>query len=208
MGNKLRDPGWRGSRGFSLLELLLVVALLVVITVIALPMSGNALASFRLSGDARSVSNAMAVAKMRAASKFTRVRLYVDLGGGTHHIETWDKDANGGAGGWVTEGGLTYLSTGVAFGYDPAATAPPDTQGTIGQAPECTDDDGDAIGNTACVMFNSRGIPVVDVTYTPTADDAIYLTDGTSIYGITVAATGMVRTWNAPPAADPDWVTS
>ncbi len=189
--------------GFSLIEIMLVVALMAVLTVIAVPMSGNAIASFRVSGDSRGVSNSMAVAKMRAASRFTRVRLYVDLDSRSHHIEVWDKDA----GDWVIEGGLTYLSTGVDFGFGIAATPPPNTQGTIGQAVACTDKDGNTIGNTACVMFNSRGIPVDD-TLAPTADDALYVTDGTTLFGVTVAATGMVRTWTAKPEADPTWMAS
>jgi hypothetical protein len=199
----LSDRRWRTSEGFSILELLLVVALMVVITVIAIPMSGNALANFRVSGDSRSVSNAMALAKMRAASKFSRVRVYVDLGGRSHHIEIWDKDTDD----WVVEGGLTYLSTGVDFGFGGATTPPPDTQGAIGQAALCQDKDGNDIGNTACVTFNSRGIPI-DSTQAPTSDDAVYLTDGTTQYAITIAATGMVRTWTATPAADPNWVVS
>ena len=69
------NPASRSSRSS------IVVGLIGVISAIAVPMFGNALANFRLSGDARSVSNAVAVAKMRAASDFSRVRLYVDLAG-------------------------------------------------------------------------------------------------------------------------------
>lgn len=59
--------------GFTILETVFVVGLIGVISVIAVPMVANTLADFRLSGDARSVSNTIAVAKMRAASNFTRV---------------------------------------------------------------------------------------------------------------------------------------
>ncbi len=190
------------ARGFTLVELLVVVAIFAVVTVMALPMTGNAMASFRLSGDARNVSNAIAVVKMRAASTFSRARLFVDLSDNSYHVETWDKTASD----WVAEGGTSSLSSGVSFGFASATVAPPNTQGTIGQAPACTDKDGNAVGNTACIMFNSRGVPV-DATLAPTASDAIYLTNGTSIYGVTVAATGMMRTWNAVPAATPNWVT-
>jgi prepilin-type N-terminal cleavage/methylation domain-containing protein len=208
MVSQLPDSRLRASDGFTILEILMVVALIAVITVIAVPMSGNAIAGFRVSGDSRGVSNSLAVAKMRAASKFTRVRLYVDLADRSHHIELWDKDA----GDWTTEGGITYLSTGVDFGFGVAGTPPPNTQGTIGQASACKDKDGNDIGNTACVVFNSRGIPVGDTTpstaYPPTADDAIYLTNGTSLFAVTVAATGMVRNWTASPTASPTWTVS
>jgi prepilin-type N-terminal cleavage/methylation domain-containing protein len=189
-------------RGFSLLEVMVVVGLIGVIAAIAVPMFGNAIANFRLSGDARSVSNATAVAKMRAASNFSRVRLFVDLDSGEHHLESLDKTTTPPH--WTTEGGSTYLSSGVSFGYGVVTTAPPNTQGTIGQAPQCTDDDGTAIDNTACIIFNSRGVPI-DVSGASTGLDAVYLTDGTAVYGVTIAATGMLRLWRTLPVSTPSW---
>ncbi|MBI3400174.1 MAG: prepilin-type N-terminal cleavage/methylation domain-containing protein [Acidobacteria bacterium] len=188
-------------RGYSLIEILVVVGLIGVVGAIAVPMMSNTLGFFRLSGDARSISNATAVAKMRAASDFSRVRLYVDLSTQSHHIESWDKVNSK----WVVEGGSTYLSSNVVFGFGAVTTAPPNTQATIAQAPLCTDDLGVAIGNTACLMFNSRGVPV-DNTFSPTAVDALYLTDGSAVYAVTAAATGMIRLWRTLPTATPSWV--
>lgn len=193
----------RSESGFTLVETLVVVALIGVVSAIAVPMFGNAIANFRVTGDARSASNAIAVAKMRAASNFSRVRLYVDLSGRTHHLETLDKTTTPAH--WTIEGGSTYLSSGVSFSYGVVSTPPPFTQTTISQAPLCTTDAGVTIAGTACVMFNSRGVPV-DSTGAPTSSDAIYVTDGTAIYAITVAATGMVRSWRTQPTSTPSWV--
>ena len=52
----------------TLIEIMIVVGLIGVISVIAVPMFAGALANFKLSGDARSVSNATAGAKLRAAA--------------------------------------------------------------------------------------------------------------------------------------------
>ncbi len=183
------------------MEVTIVLAVIGIISAIAMPMFGSALAAFRLSGDARSVSNAVAVAKMRAASNFSRSRLYVDLGGNTHHIESWNKTTSA----WTAESGTSPLSLGVSFGYDIIGAPPPNTQATIGQAPLCVDDMGAVINDTACIMFNSRGVPI-DSTLAPTGVDALYLTDGSAVYGITVAATGMLRMWHAFPAVTPSWV--
>jgi prepilin-type N-terminal cleavage/methylation domain-containing protein len=196
------DVRWKAERGFTMLETVVVVGLIGLIAAIAIPMFGNAIAGFRLSGDARSVSNAVAVAKMRAASNFSRVRLYVDLDAGEHHLESLDKTTTPPH--WTTEGGSTYLSSGVSFGFGVVTTAPPNTQGTIGQAPQCTDDGGTAIGNTACIMFNSRGVPI-DSSGAPSGIDAAYLTDGMAVYAVTIAATGMLRLWRALPVATPSW---
>src|SRR5512146_2621135 len=77
--------------GFSLLELVWMCGLIGVIMAIAIPMSGNALGFFRLSSDARSTSNSVALAKMRASSVFSKVRVFVDLSSNSYHLETWNK---------------------------------------------------------------------------------------------------------------------
>jgi prepilin-type N-terminal cleavage/methylation domain-containing protein len=188
-------------RGFSLIEILFVVALTGIIAAIAVPMMGNSLGFFRLSGDARSISNGIALAKMRASSVFSRVRVYIDRGGRSFHIETWDVATNT----WVDLSGLNYLSQGVSFGFDPVAEAPPNTQGVIDNAQTCRDDAGNLVANTSCVIFNSRGIPI-DGTTGSAKVDAVYVTDHTAVYGVTISATGMVRTWKTPPNAAPAWV--
>jgi prepilin-type N-terminal cleavage/methylation domain-containing protein len=187
--------------GFSLLEVLMVVAVVGVIAAVAVPMTGNTIAFFRLSGDSRSISNSIAVVKMRAASDFSQVRLFVDLTTNGFHIEKWQTT---GTPGWVAEGGTTTLSSNVVFGFGAVTSAPPNTQATISQAPACLDAAAQPIANTACIVFNSRGIPV-DGSGAPTALNALYLTDGTAVYGATVSATGMTRLWRTPPSATPTW---
>ena len=66
------------AAGYSLLEALVVAAIAATLAAIAIPMSNNVIGYARLSGDARSISNAVAVAKMRAASDFTKARNLLD----------------------------------------------------------------------------------------------------------------------------------
>ncbi|HEY2907290.1 MAG TPA: prepilin-type N-terminal cleavage/methylation domain-containing protein [Vicinamibacterales bacterium] len=195
-----------GHRGFSLLELIVVVGLIGVVSAIAVPMFGNMLANFRLSGDARGAANAVALAKMRASSIFTKVRVHVGVTSNAYYLETWDPTALPAPGKWVAEGGTTALSQNVLFGYGVVGAAPAFTQGPIGQAPPCKNDAATSdISGSACVIFNSRGVPV-DTTGAPTAVDAMYITDGNAVYGITISATGMIRTWRTLPLATPAWV--
>jgi Tfp pilus assembly protein FimT len=180
------------------MEVLTVLAIFGVVSAMATPMIGNLVTYLKVSGDARNISNAIALVKIRAASNFTKTRLYVDLSGRQHHLEIWVKTTPPGA--WVMEGDNVKLSSGVIFGYGSVSNAPPNSQGTIGQAPQCTTAAGVAIGNTACVTFNSRGVPV-DAADAPTAADAVYVTDGAAIHGVTVSATGMSRNWRSQTTA-------
>src|SRR5262245_18773307 len=99
--------------GFSLLEILIVCAILGTLAAIAVPQVFNSVAYFRLSGDARSISNAVAVAKLRAPSNLTRVRIYVSLGGRWHRLESWNKTTSS----WDVEGGQTFLSSNTNFSF-------------------------------------------------------------------------------------------
>jgi Tfp pilus assembly protein FimT len=171
---------------------------IVTVSAMALPMTKNMLANARLSGDAHSLSNAVAMAKMRASSSAGQARLAMVTATGTYRVDL--KKTSG----WVQEGESHTLSSGSSFSYGSVTTPPPNTQGTIGQAPACRDNAGAVITGTSCIVFNSRGLPI-DSTQTPTAVDAFYVTDGTTVYGINLGATGTMRLWRTPAHATPNW---
>jgi type II secretory pathway pseudopilin PulG len=196
----------RANDGFTMLEILFVVALLMIIAGVGLPYMNSTLAYMRLGGVARSISNATAATKVRSAAKFTRARLFVDLAGKSFHMEVLDTSVVP-TPHWTADGGTTFLPSSIAFGWGPVATPPPNTQSTIKYATACTDDMGNPIGNTACIMFNSRGIPI-KANLNPEDQDAVYVTDGTTVYGVTVLATGFIGTWHTPSTAAPAWVIS
>src|SRR6266700_4452464 len=174
------------SRGFSTLELLLVMAVSLVIAAFAIPGFNQVQRTLRISGDAHDLNGAVNQAKMQAAADFTESRVYVDLGANqinTFHVDVWNKAGNGGAGCWQVVGDFNNpcyvpgrspvqsLSPGVSFGFAGLGAPPPNTQpggiaeGTGGQ--RCTPVNGRRIGQqatTACIQFNSRGIPLDIIT--------------------------------------------
>jgi prepilin-type N-terminal cleavage/methylation domain-containing protein len=179
------------GRGFSMLELLIVLAISIGISVLAFPSLLALGRNYRSVGDGQDLYSMTGLAKMRAAADFTHARVYADLSGKSLHIEVWNKTSSV----WTTEGGTQNLASGDVFGYGSFTSAPPNTQGTLGQAPACRDNSNTTdIANTACIIFNSRGIPI-DNTSSPTGSDALYLTDGKVVYGVTVSATGLMRYW-------------
>lgn len=188
------------ERGFSLLEMVFTVTIAIVIAAVSVPMTGGSLTHFQLSGAAHGVSNSIAVAKMRAAAHFTQTRFFADLDGNAYHLESWDKDA----GDWVSVGGFVDLPSSVSFGFGSVEAPPPNTQADIDQAGLCRDKTGTEIGNTACVVFNSRGVPI-DSTGTPTPTGAIYVESGSATYGATVSATGLIRLWRADTDGSGEW---
>jgi type II secretory pathway pseudopilin PulG len=184
---------FQSHSGFTLIDTLISVAILAIMAGMALPMVDSSTRGFAMRGDAQGVANMVSLAKMRAASRFTRTRIRADLNAGTYQLESWDKVA----GAWALDGGVVLLSRGVQFGFGALLAAPPNTQAAIGQSPNCTGPNSlvaDFVANTACIVFNSRGVPV-DPAGAPLGGNALYITDNTAVYATTVTATPLVRQW-------------
>jgi hypothetical protein len=189
-------------RGYSLVDILAVVALIGILSAIAVPMTGIALSGQRFKGDAQALTNMVGLAKMQASAGFTRARLRANVDTRTFVVERWDKSG----GTWVPQGPAERTFTGVRFGFDGIAAAPPNTQGAIGQSPPCRvglTAASEEIGNTACIVFNSRGMPV-DGDGAVFGGHALYLTNGSAVYATTVTAGPRVRLWWRPLGTG-DW---
>jgi Tfp pilus assembly protein FimT len=205
--------------GFSTLEMLIVIAMSVIITAIAVPRYVSTSAYLRVAGDLRSLNGETALGKMRAAAGFTHARIYVDLTGNTFHLEVWNKAGNAGAGCWQTDGDTANacsvigtspvfnLSRGDTFGKGGLTTGPtPAQQPTIPAQTACQAINGGngTIANTQCIVFNSRGIPI-DGTGSPVPTGAIYITNNTVVDAVTVSATGSIQSWTSPIASANWW---
>ena len=185
-----------------MLELVIACALALIIVAMAVPAIVATRRNYRALGDARDVGAQILLAKMRAASDFTQTRIYFDTSANTFRLELWDKVNNV----WAIDSptGTYQLSQGMTFGYGTQSNPPPNTQAAISQAPACrpgtvgpppSPGGGSDISNSACVVFNSRGIPV-DNNSNATGNDAIYIFDNNNgVYATTISATGLILSW-------------
>src|SRR5215210_7356772 len=94
----------RLPNGFTLIEMLLVMAIITIIGGMAMPAVGNTLAYFRVNSDGRSLSNSISLAKMQAASRFARTRVYVDF-----TLKGFRTEVKTSTTAWTALGEMTFL---------------------------------------------------------------------------------------------------
>ena len=176
--------------GVSMIEILVGVAILMTLLGFAAPSVTTVMRTYQISGDARSISVALNMARMRAGADYSHARAYINLSTNTFRVEVWNKVG----GCWQTDGGsndcpqttspVTSLGQGDIFGFGTLTAGPTAATAAIAQAPICETGvagaaPGANIANTACIEFNSRGYPV-DSTNTLVASDAIYIRNSNS----------------------------
>src|SRR3989454_4415143 len=208
------------TRGFTLLEILVVLAVTAILMAFAVPQFQRVTQVLRISGDMRDITGTVAQAKMHAAADFTHARARANLVANTFQLEIWNKAGNGGAGCWQTVGDpanactggaspVQLLSSGVTFGFGAMAAPPPRTQVALAQAAACLNGygGGPALGTvagTACIEFNSRGI-AINAAGAPNGNGAFYVNNGNMVYGLTMAAAGPPLNLSRQDAANSGW---
>jgi prepilin-type N-terminal cleavage/methylation domain-containing protein len=170
-----KEPNRRGDAGFSLLELAIVVFIILAVASFAIPSLRNTMAVYRGSAAAQGIASQLSLAKMRAASGFTRSRINLNTPANTYRREIYDKTTSS----YVDDSGQQFLGNTVAFGFGSIAV-PAGGQSTIQQSSH--------------VIFNSRGIPIDD-SGTPVGTYAIYVNNEGRYYAVTVNSAGQIKTW-------------
>lgn len=104
----------RRTAGFSVLELLIVVGIIVVVGAIGMPQLNSGVRRHRLQASASMIAGKLTDARINALKRNRATWLLVDAAAGTVQVQTT------GAGGPVNIGGAGQLSEGVTFGAVPA----------------------------------------------------------------------------------------
>lgn len=170
------------ARGFTLIELVLVVTFFIILASITIPNISRVVNSFRASSNARDIASQLDLAKMRAADGFTQTRLNCTLTSNTCQLQICTTKGATSCTTFTNEVGTgpIVLAPGMSFGFG-SITTPAGAQTTI--------------QNASSIVFNSRSIPV-DNTGAVTSNDALYLTNQAGeYYAVTVYASGRVAVW-------------
>lgn len=183
---KAANAGTNNARGFTLLQLVVVVAIVVVITAVAVPSFISFSRPNRLRNDANALVSMITMARMRASSEFAHVQVICTPAptSGPAFCQLQSKPFNGTT--WNSDNQTVYLSPGVSFGI-PASTAVsayPPGQSSGAYQGDATQYTPIATSNTTTpvILFNSRGIPIDTVSFQPTPDYAFYLKDQVGSY--------------------------
>jgi prepilin-type N-terminal cleavage/methylation domain-containing protein len=172
----------KGSPGFSLLEVSIVVLIFLVLVALATPNALQMLHAYRLSGDARSLAHQISFARLRAGTEFTwaQIVLVTSPTPSAYSLQLCTTKATSSCTTFTSEGGTQYLSSGISLGFG-SSSGPAGGQTTKAQ--------------TTTVTFNSRGIPI-DSGGSPTANDTIYLTDAKgNACAVSVTLSGHTKIW-------------
>lgn len=149
-------PGTAGGRGFTLLEMTLVVVILIVLAAIAVPGFRAALDASRLESSAAMVASKLGEARIHALKRSRPTWLAIDVAKGVVQVQT---TAPGGA--VVDVEGPGILSGGIGF-VDPPAAIPFDALGRPSDPPPHVVTLATASGTRRRITVSAAGIVAVE----------------------------------------------
>lgn len=163
--------GIRDTRGFSMIELGMVLLLTASLAAMSIPILSASMRNMQLLSDARNIATTMAYAKLNATSQMTRCQLTFDLANKQWSLRKLNKTT----GQYEIHQSINSLSNGIANSgiafKTSSASAPSGFPGTTSTA----------------ITFNSRGFP--------NGMGIIYLSNSSTDLAVSVSLAGKVQIW-------------
>lgn len=176
-------PVGRNAKGFSMVEMLVVMAIIGIVMAISIPAYLSYLPRIRLKAAAREITSDMQYAKVQAIKTNTTTAVLFLPGAGTYKVITDSGEASGSEN-W-TDGDETVFKTvtladfaGVSYGANTAATRPGDSS--------AIDDSVTFLNNV--VTFTNKATSVAGTVYIKNEKGDTMAVGSTS-------AAGRVKTW-------------
>jgi prepilin-type N-terminal cleavage/methylation domain-containing protein len=179
----------RNKRGFSMIELMMVVGILAIVAAMAIPAYMSYLRNYRVRNDANNIVGLTTIARMRAGANFSRAAVSCDAPAGvpsTCRIYTLQNASSGTActlSTWTLEPQQYTFSATVQFGIPTAATVGVMGQSTI--SPVQVNPGVTPAPPPYTLYFNSRGWPV-DCNGNAVTNYALYLQDQPGVFSVAV----------------------
>jgi prepilin-type N-terminal cleavage/methylation domain-containing protein len=179
--SKRCGTGGVGQRGFTAVELVIVTAITLILSAIAIPNFLRLTHTYRLRSDGDGLVSLLMVGRMRGAAKFAHAQVSCDTtstacpGAGLCTLSMKQYGVNT----YTAEKQQVCLSPGISFGY-PASTpngGTPPGQSGAGNGPY---QGRSGQTNPYTITFNSRGLPIDDTSGSSVGNYAFYLKDAAS----------------------------
>ena len=115
------------SAGFTLIETLIVVALVAVVAGISAPIVAGGMARYSLTTTGQQIASTIRSARFQAVGRNTDVRVVFDADAGSFEKEAWDSDTMT----WVGIDSALTLPSGVSFADDVPANVAFESDGRL-----------------------------------------------------------------------------
>ena len=161
---------FRGNRGFSLVELTMVLGLTAVAAAFAVPILTESVRGMQLASDAKKISTTMSYAKLSATAQMTSYRLSFDL-----DSNQWRLLKRNGNGEFELQETVKDLSEGV------------DNSGIAFKATSDSAPEGYPTSSSTSITFNARGLP--------DGIGVVYLSNEDGDYAVSISLAGRVQVW-------------